>query len=62
MLLNLDEGTLTVYSPDPDSPTVVKDGLSGPYCWYASVDDLRCTAVAIKRGTPPSQMGRSVTS
>ena len=49
MLLNLDEGTLTVYKNNRRLG-VMKDGLSGPYCWHASVSG---TSVAINRGTPP---------
>ena len=33
MLLNLDKGTLTVYR-NGHRLGVMKDGLSGPYCWY----------------------------
>ncbi|EJK49548.1 hypothetical protein THAOC_31564, partial [Thalassiosira oceanica] len=33
MLLNLDEGTLTVYKNNRRLG-VMKDGLSGPYCWF----------------------------
>ncbi|EJK46790.1 hypothetical protein THAOC_34525 [Thalassiosira oceanica] len=36
MLLNLDEGTLTVYKNNR-CLGVMKDGLSGPYCWSASI-------------------------
>ncbi|EJK61340.1 hypothetical protein THAOC_18199 [Thalassiosira oceanica] len=51
MLLNLDEGTLTVYK-NSRRLGVLKDGLSGSYCWYATVgeDDM----VTIKRGVPPN--------
>mmetsp|Transcript_29412 Transcript_29412/g.67085 ORF Transcript_29412/g.67085 Transcript_29412/m.67085 type:complete len:358 (+) Transcript_29412:84-1157(+) len=51
MLLNLDEGTLTVYK-NSRHLGVMKDGLSGSYCWYATVneDDM----VTIKRGIPPN--------
>ncbi|EJK73911.1 hypothetical protein THAOC_04443, partial [Thalassiosira oceanica] len=35
MLLNLDEGTLTVYKNNRRLG-VMKDGLSGLYCWYAN--------------------------
>ena len=38
MLLNLDEGTLSVYKNNRRLG-VMKDGLSGAYCWYASVSD-----------------------
>ena len=36
MLLNLDEGTLTAYKNNRRLG-VMKDGLSGSYCWYTSV-------------------------
>ncbi|EJK69816.1 hypothetical protein THAOC_08889 [Thalassiosira oceanica] len=51
MLLNLGEGTLTVYK-NSRRLGVMRDGLSGSYCWYATVneDDM----VTIKRGTPPN--------
>ncbi|EJK62722.1 hypothetical protein THAOC_16655 [Thalassiosira oceanica] len=51
MLLNLDEGTLTVYK-NSRRLGVMKDGLSGSYCWYATVDENEI--VAIKRGIPPN--------
>ena len=51
MLLNLDEGTLTVYKNNRRLG-VMKDGLSGPYCWYADVSDG--DTVAIKRGAIPN--------
>ena len=38
MLLNLDEGTLAVYKNNRRLG-VMKDGLSGPYCWYADVSN-----------------------
>ena len=37
LLLNLDDGTLTVYYKNNRRLGVMKDGLSGPYCWYAEV-------------------------
>ena len=51
MLLNLDEGTLTSYKNNRRLG-VMKDGLSGPYCWYARLnyDDHQVT---IRRGKPP---------
>ena len=52
MLLNLDDGTLTVYKNNRHLG-VLKDGLSGPYCWYAEV--TRGCTVTIKRGTPPNR-------
>ncbi|EJK45549.1 hypothetical protein THAOC_35832, partial [Thalassiosira oceanica] len=51
MLLNLDEGTLTVYKNNRRLG-VIKDGLSGQYCWYVRV--LKDQAVAIKRGALPN--------
>ena len=52
MLLNLDHGTLTVYKNNRRLG-VMKDGLSGWYCWYATIA-AKDSTVAIKRGTPPS--------
>ena len=46
MLLNLDEGTLKVYK-NGRRLGVMKDGLSGPYCWYATMQEL--SEVSIKR-------------
>ena len=50
MLLNLNEGTLTVYKNNRRLG-VMKDGLSGSYCWFVSPGGS--TVVAIKRGEPP---------
>ena len=50
MLLDLDEGTLTVYK-NRRKLGVMKRGLAGPYCWVVSI--LRGTSVTIKRGTIP---------
>ena len=50
MLLNLDEGTLTVYKNNRRLG-VLKDGLSGSYCWFVSVSTG--DAISIKRGEPP---------
>ena len=50
MLLNLDEGTLTVYKNNRRLG-VMTGALTGSYCWYGSVS--RGSAVAIKRGQPP---------
>ena len=47
MLLNLDEGTLTVYKNNRRLG-MMKDGLLGSYCWYVSV--WEDSAVAVKRG------------
>jgi len=51
MLLDLDEGTLTVYRNN-HRLGVMKDGLSGPYCWYTQVEG---------RDTVAIQMGRTKT-
>ncbi|EJK72097.1 hypothetical protein THAOC_06409, partial [Thalassiosira oceanica] len=50
MLLNLDDGTLTVYKNNRRLG-VIKDGLSGSYCWYVRVK--KDQAVAIKKGALP---------
>ena len=42
MLLNLDEGTLTVYKNNRRLG-VMKDGLSGLFCWYANVTGVAPT-------------------
>ena len=56
MLLNLDDGTLTVYKNNR-CLGVMKDRLLGPYCWYAEVTggNIVANIVAIKRGTPPNR-------
>jgi len=50
MLLDLDEGTLSVYKNG--RKLVMKRGLAGPYCWVASIGD-KDARVTIKRGTIP---------
>ena len=50
MLLDLNEGTLTVYRNNRRLG-VMKDGLSGSYCWFATL--VLESAVAIRRGEPP---------
>ncbi|EJK59108.1 hypothetical protein THAOC_20712 [Thalassiosira oceanica] len=60
LLLNLDEGTLTVYRNNRRLG-VMKDGLSGSYCWHVSLLFNRSStvtdAVSIKRGTLPDSGG-----
>ena len=52
LLLDLDEGTLSVYK-NGRKLGVMKRGLAGEYCWIASM--WNGTSVSIKRGTiPPS--------
>ena len=48
LLLNLYEGTLTVYT-NGRRLGVVKDGLSGEYCWYTSL--CNDVTLSIERGT-----------
>ena len=48
MLLNLEDGTLTVYKNNRRLG-VMKDGLSGSYCWFAHMNG----AVTIERCDPP---------
>ena len=50
MLLNLNDGTLTVYKNNRRLG-VMKDGLSGSYCWHTSL--RRRSAVTMQRGEPP---------
>ncbi|EJK73929.1 hypothetical protein THAOC_04425 [Thalassiosira oceanica] len=50
MRLDLNEGTLTVYINNRRLG-VMKDGLSGSYCWCASI--LAEGSIAINRGAPP---------
>jgi len=49
LLLNLDDGTLTVYK-NGTKLGVMKRGLAGPYCWVTTMLGGRAT---IKRGTIP---------
>ena len=51
MLLDLDEGTLSVYK-NGRKLGVMKSGLAGPYCWAVSM--MNNTQVMIKRGMVPS--------
>ena len=52
MLLNLEEGTLTVYK-NTRRLGLMKDGLSGSYCWYTTLME-GAAAIAIKKGLPPT--------
>ncbi|EJK56171.1 hypothetical protein THAOC_23995 [Thalassiosira oceanica] len=50
IVLNLDEGTMAVHDcAYADHKVLLKDGLSGPYCWYVNLTQFE--TVAIKRGT-----------
>jgi len=53
MLLDLDEGTLSVYK-NGRRLGVMKSGLIGPYCWVVSLYRQGDQLVSIKRGTIPS--------
>lgn len=50
MLLDLDEGTLSVYK-NGRKLGVMKRGLAGPYCWVVSLG--RHSQITMKRGTIP---------
>ncbi|EJK43650.1 hypothetical protein THAOC_37884, partial [Thalassiosira oceanica] len=52
LLLDLDEGTLSLYQNGQKVATL-KDGLSGEYCWYATV--WGAASVSIKRGLAPGE-------
>ncbi|EJK76476.1 hypothetical protein THAOC_01761 [Thalassiosira oceanica] len=56
MLLNLDEGTLTVYKNNRRLG-MMKDELSGQYCWYVNLFNDSADTVSIKRGTLPNSDG-----
>ena len=50
MLLDLDEGTLSVYK-NGTQLGVMKRGLAGPYCWVITLYERE--QFSIKRGTIP---------
>ena len=52
LLLNLEAGTLAVYL-NGRRLGVMKDGLSGEYCWFAIWVAGGCSTVRIKRGSLP---------
>ena len=54
LLLDLDEGTLTFYQYG-QRMAILKDGLSGEYCWYATV--YSDTTISIERGSAPGERG-----
>ncbi|EJK64715.1 hypothetical protein THAOC_14524 [Thalassiosira oceanica] len=51
MLLDLDEGTLSVFK-NGRSLGVMKEGLGGEYCWFVTAD-IPCT-ISISRGQAPN--------
>lgn len=52
LLLDLDEGTLTLYK-DGRRLGVLKTGLTGEYCWFAEITCEASGEVTISRGEPP---------
>jgi len=51
MLLDLDAGTLTLFDDKGKSLGILKEGLTGEYCWAASIVDIADgTSVHIMRG------------
>ena len=54
LLLDLDEGTLSIYQRGRKLATL-KDGLSGEYCWYGTV--YYDTTISIERGSAPGERG-----
>ena len=59
ILLDLDEGTLSVFEVLKNGKTklkgVLKDGLSGEYCWVVEITDIADgTVVQMKGGVPPA--------
>ena len=55
LLLDLDEGTLSVYQRGQKLATLT-DGLSGEYCWFATIHYFGFdVSTSIERGLPPSE-------
>ena len=53
LLLDLDEGTLSIYQRGQRLVTL-KDGLSGEYCWYATTYS-GFDSISIERGPAPDE-------
>ncbi|EJK47599.1 hypothetical protein THAOC_33668, partial [Thalassiosira oceanica] len=51
LLLDFDDGTLSIFQNGQRLATL-KDGLSGEYCWYATVGG---TSILIERGSAPDE-------
>jgi len=51
LILDLDEGKLILVTEN-DEQILLKDGLSGVYSWFASVQGPLGASVSIKRGDP----------
>ena len=56
LLLDLNEGTLSIYQRGQKLATL-NDGLSGEYCWYATVF-LFNTSISIERKVPDASVDR----
>lgn len=55
MLLDLDAGALTLFDDKGKSLGILKEGLTGEYCWAASIVDIADgTSVHIMRGDIPA--------
>ena len=52
LLLDFDEGTLSVYKNDRRLGGVIKGGLNGEYCWFVTVAS-HCT-FSMSRGRAPN--------
>ena len=63
LLLDLDQGTMTVYKND-ERLGVMATGLSGEYCWavsmYGQEDSVRIAAAAAPASPTPEQLARAV--
>jgi hypothetical protein len=63
MLLDLDQGSMTVYKND-ERLGVMATGLSGEYCWavsmYGQEDSVRIAAAAAPASPTPEQLARAV--
>ena len=53
LLLDLDEGTLSIYQ-NGQRLAVLKDGLSGEYCWWLAIVKWGAP-VSIRRGLDPEE-------
>ena len=55
LLLDLDEGKLSIYQSGLRLATL-KDGLSGEYCWYTHVWNIwDCASISVERGLAPDE-------
>jgi len=54
MLLDLDQGSMTIYKNDIKMGVMVAEGLTGPLCWAVSVLEQGSSAHIEHAPTPPS--------